>query len=47
MGRSENEFFRSSTGKVLRMIEFWFNGVPKREELKKILTVKSMRDFLT
>lgn len=46
MGRSEEEFLKSSTGKVLRMIDFWTNGVPTEEQTKKITTVHSMKDFL-
>lgn len=46
MGRSEEEFLKSSTGKVLRMIDFWYDGIPQQKQAKKITTVHSMKDFL-
>jgi hypothetical protein len=43
LGRSEEEFFKSSTAKVIRMLEINTDGIKKKSQTKY---VNSMRDFL-
>ena len=42
LGRSEEEFFNSTIGKVTRILEINMKGIEKNEDV----TVTSMRDFL-
>lgn len=43
LGRSEEEFFKSTTGKIIRILEINVDGIKKKN---KIVKVNSMRDFL-
>lgn len=46
MNRSEEEFFKSSTAKVIRMIELHAEVLSGKKEFKNEETVYSMSDFL-